>query len=300
MGSFRSGIVGVLGQTNVGKSTFLNAVIGEELLITSPKPQTTRNRIRCIHTTGEAQIIFVDTPGLHHRRRDRLSRRILREAFRSLRGLDLLLYMVEPWGRVSDYDRALLPNLAERDCPIFLLVNKIDLARGNTLAETLLAYEAVIEFAELIPLSARKERNLDEVLRTVIGYLPEGAPIFPTDIKLDHSEEFLISEIIREGIFRITFQEVPYASAVRVKSINERADGLLEIGAEIIVDSESHKGIIIGRRGSMIKQIGTKARIRIESILGTRVFLELLVKVRKGWTKDDQEIEQLTSTDFEG
>ncbi|MCD5415754.1 GTPase Era [Candidatus Bipolaricaulota bacterium] len=293
MGSFKSGLVGVLGQTNVGKSTFLNAVIGEELLITSPKPQTTRNRIRCIHTIDEAQIVFVDTPGLH-RRRDRLSQQILREAFRSLRGLDLLLYMVEPWGRVSDYDRDLFPKLAERDCPIFLLVNKIDLARKNALAETLLAYETAMEFAELIPFSAYKRQNLEEVLRMVITYLPEGAPIFPADVKLDHSEGFLISEIIREGIFRRTFQEVPYASAVRVRSIDERADGLLEIGAEIIVDSESHKGIIIGRKGSMIKQIGTKARIRIESILGARVFLELTVKVRKGWIKDDQEIEQLT------
>jgi|LZCG01.1.fsa_nt_gb GTP-binding protein Era len=313
MGSFRSGFVGVLGQTNVGKSTFLNAVMGEDLLITSPKPQTTRNRIRCIYTRDEAQIVFIDTPGLH-RPRNRLSRHILREAFRALRGLDLLLYMVEPWGRVSDYDRALLPQLApwntgpsphptggeERGCPTFLLVNKIDLARGNDLAETLLAYEATGKFAELIPISARQRRNLDEVLRTIVPYLPERGPIFPPDVKLDHSEEFLVSEIIREGIFHSTYQEVPYTTAVWVKWMHEREDGLLEIRAEIVVDSESHKGIIIGKRGTMIKQIGTKARTRIESLLGARVFLELTVKVRKGWTKDDREIERLSGEGFVG
>lgn len=292
MGSFRAGFVGVLGQTNVGKSTFLNAVMGEKLLITSPKPQTTRNRIRCIYTTDQAQIVFVDTPGLH-RPHNKLSRHILREAFRALRGVDLLLYMVEPWGKVSDYDRVLLERLANQDRPILLLVNKADLARGNDLEETLLAYEATGRFAELIPISATQEINLDEALRTIVSYLPEGRPYFPASVKIDRPEEFLISELIREKILQSTFQEIPYSTAVRVKWMHDREDGLLEIKAEIVVDRESQKGIIIGKGGSLIKQIGTQARADIESLLGTRIFLELRVKVQKGWTKDAGQIEQL-------
>ncbi len=293
MGSFRAGFVGVLGQTNVGKSTFLNAVMGEDLLITSAKPQATRNRVRCIYTNDVAQIVFIDTPGLH-RPQNLLSRHILREAFRALRGIDLLLYMVEPWGKVSDYDRTLLERLEEEDRPIILLVNKVDLARGNALEETLLAYNATGRFSELIPISARTKKNLDDVLRTVISYLPEKSPIFPPEVKIDRSDEFMISEIIRENVFQSTFQEVPYATAVWVKWLHEREDGLLEIKAEIIVDSKSQKGIIIGKRGNMIKQIGAGSRTKIESLFGTHVFLELRVQVQKGWTKDEQDIERFT------
>jgi GTP-binding protein Era len=293
MGSFRAGFVGLLGQTNVGKSTFLNAVMGEDLLITSSKPQATRNRVRCIYTNDDAQIVFIDTPGLH-RPQNLLSRHILREAFRVLRGIDLLLYMVEPWGKVSYYDRTLLERLEEEGRPIILLVNKVDLARGNALEETLLAYHATGRFAELIPISARKKKNLDDVLRTVISYLPEKSPIFPPEVKIDRSDEFMISEIIRENVFQSTFQEVPYSTAVWIKWLHEREDGLLEIKAEIIVDSKSQKGIIIGKRGSMIKQIGAGSRTKIESLFGTHVFLELRVQVRKGWTKDEQEIERFT------
>jgi len=293
MGSFRAGFVGVLGQTNVGKSTFLNAVMGEDLLITSSKPQATRNRVRCIYTDDEAQIVFIDTPGLH-RPQNLLSRHILREAFRALRGIDLLFYMVEPWGKVSYYDRTLLDRLEEENRPIILLVNKVDLARGNALEETLLAYDATGRFSELIPISARTKKNLDDVLRTVISYLPEKSPIFPPEVKIDRSDEFMISEIIRENVFQSTFHEVPYATAVWVKWLHEREDGLLEIKAEIIVDSKSQKGIIIGKRGSMIKQIGASSRMKIESLFGTHVFLELRVQVRKGWTKDEQDIERFT------
>jgi GTP-binding protein Era len=293
MGSFRAGFVGVLGQTNVGKSTFLNAVMGEDLLITSSKPQATRNRVRCIYTSDTAQIVFIDTPGLH-RPQNLLSRHILREAFRALRGIDLLLYMVEPWGKVSYYDRTLLDRLEEEDRPIILLVNKVDLARGNALEETLLAYNATGRFSELIPMSARTKKNLNDVLRTVISYLPEKSPIFPPEVKIDRSDEFMISEIIRENVFQSTFQEVPYATAVWIKWLREREDGLLEIKAEIIVDSKSQKGIIIGKRGKMIKQIGASSRTKIESLFGTHAFLELRVQVRKGWTKDEQDIERFT------
>jgi len=292
MGSFKSGFVGILGQTNVGKSTFLNAVMGQKLVITSPKPQTTRNRVRCIYTTEEAQIVFVDTPGLH-RPRNRLGRHLVREAFRALRGLDVLVYVVEPWRSVRSQDRLLLDQVTSADRPTLLLVNKIDLARGNDLEETLLAYESTGIFAELIPISAAKGTNLDEALRTILVYLPEGQPHFPADTRVDQSDEFLVAELIREKVIRHTSQEIPYSTAVRVKWLTGREDGLLDIQAEIIVEKDSQKGIIIGARASMIKEIGTEARSDIESLLGTRVFLDLRVSIQKGWTHDERAIERL-------
>ncbi len=295
----KSGYVGVLGQTNVGKSTFLNAVMGQKLLITSPKPQTTRNRVRCVLTTEGAQIVFVDTPGLH-RPQNKLGRYIVRQAFRAVRGLDLLVYVVEPWRRVSDYDSTLLRRLSRQDLPILLLVNKIDLARGNDLEETLIAYEATGQFSELIPISALKAINLDEALRTIVSYLPERKAHFPAEVKIDQPEEFLISELIREKIIHLAYQEIPYATATRVKWLREREDGMLEIKADILVERESQKGIIIGKGGRMIKRIGTLARAEIESLLGTRVFLELVVKVQKGWSKDLDQIKQLADGDSIG
>jgi GTP-binding protein Era len=292
MSSFRSGFVGILGQTNVGKSTFLNAVMGQKLVITSPKPQTTRNRVRCIYTTEEAQIVFVDTPGLH-RPRNRLGRHLVREAFRALRGLDVLVYVVEPWRSVRSQDRLLLDQVTSADRPTLLLVNKIDLARGNDLEETLLAYESTGIFAELIPISAAKGTNLDEALRTILVHLPEGQPHFPADTRVDQSDEFLVAELIREKVIRHTSQEIPYSTAVRVKWLTGREDGLLDIQAEIIVEKDSQKGIIIGARASMIKEIGTEARRDIESLLGTRVFLDLRVSIQKGWTHDERAIERL-------
>lgn len=295
MSRHRSGIVGVLGQTNVGKSTFLNAVMGEKLLITSPKPQATRNRVRCVYTTDSEQIVFVDTPGLH-RAHNELSRHILREAFRSLRELDVIIYMVAPWGKVSDYDRKLLESLNSEDRPMILVVNKIDIARGNALEETLLAYERTGKFRELVPISATQEKNIDEVLRTLVPYLPVGPAMFPADVKIDRPVEFLIAELIREKIFAATFQEVPYKTAVQTKWMRERNDGLVEIRADIVVDSKSHKGIIIGTKGRLIKHIGSSARSQIEALLGAHVYLELMVKIRQGWTKDGSEIEELTGS----
>ena len=287
------GIVAVVGQTNVGKSTFLNAVLGRKVVITSEKPQTTRNRIRCILNTDRAQIVFVDTPGLH-RPRNRLGRHILREAHRALRGIDAMLYIVEPWGKVIAADREAFERWGDLDAPILLLVNKIDLARGNQLEETLLAYEATNRFAELIPISAAKGIGLDDVVDTLTDYLPRGAPLFPDDVESEQDETFLISELIREKVVRLTYQEIPHSIAVRVKWLRERDDGLVEIRAEILVDRPSQKGILVGKAGGTIKRIGTLARTEIEAILGSRVFLDLIVKVDAHWTKDEDRIQQLT------
>ena len=291
MTSFKSGLVGLLGQTNVGKSTFLNAVMGRKVSITSVRPQTTRTRIRAVYTAERAQIVFVDTPGLHHPK-NKLGRHILRQAYRALRGLDVLLYMVEPWGRVDPYDREVLERLARGDRPLFLLVNKIDLARGNAVEETLLAYAELGVFAELFPLSALKGDRLTELVAALIDTLPERPPLFPPELVTDYSEAFMISELIREKICQLTYQEIPYSTAVRVKGLCEREDGLVEISAEILVDRESQKGIIIGKGGNMLKQIGSQARADIETLLDSRVFLELRVTVLKGWTRKDDAIQR--------
>ena len=290
-----TGFVAVLGQTNVGKSTFLNAAMGQKLLITSNKPQTTRNRIRCVLTTDEAQIVFVDTPGLH-KPGDQLSRHILREARRGLRGMDLLIYVVEPWGRILDFDRKIFAEWQDVTVPILLLVNKIDQATGNALEETLIAYEKTGLFAELIPISATQSQGISDVIETILKYLSPGLTLFPAEQKSDQTEDFLIAELIREKVFRLTHREIPYSTAVRLKWLSERDDGIVEIKAEIIVERESQKGILIGKGGKMIKKIGSLARTDIESLLGSRVFLETIVKVRANWTKDSDQIERLTQS----
>ena len=290
-----TGFVAVLGQTNVGKSTFLNAAMGQKLLITSSKPQTTRNRIRCVLTTDEAQIVFVDTPGLH-KPGDQLSRHILREARRGLRGMDLLIYVVEPWGEVLDLDRKVFDEWQDVTVPILLLVNKIDQAKGNSLEETLIAYEKTGLFAELIPISATQSLGISDVIKTISKYLSPGIALFPSEQKSDQTEDFLIAELIREKVFRLTHREIPYSTAVRLKWLSERDDGIVEIKAEIIVERESQKGILIGKGGKMIKKIGSLARADIESLLGNRVFLETIVKVRANWTNDSDQIERLTQS----
>ena len=291
----RTGFVAVLGQTNVGKSTFLNAAMGQKLLITSNKPQTTRNRIRCVLTTDEAQIVFVDTPGLH-KPGDQLSRHILREARRGLRGMDLLIYVVEPWGEVTDLDNRIFAEWHDVEVPILLLVNKIDQAKGNALEETLIAYEKTGLFSELIPISATQSQGIGDVIETISKYLSPGLTLFPAEQKSDQTEDFLIAELIREKVFRLTHQEIPYSTAVQLKWLSERDDGIIEIKAEIIVERESQKGILIGKGGKMIKKIGSLARTDIESLLGSRIFLETIVKVRANWTNDSDQIKQLTQS----
>jgi len=289
----RVGYIAVLGQTNVGKSTFLNAMVGRKVLITSPKPQTTRNRIRCVLTSEDAQIVFVDTPGLHQQQ-DPLSRRLLQEARRSLRGIDVLVYIVEPWGDVTELDQRVFEEWKDLEIPRILLVNKVDAAKRNQLEETLLAYAATDLFDELIPISALTREGIDDVHQTLLRYLRSGPFLFPPEEDTDQSEAFLIGELIREKVFRLTHQEVPYSTAVRLKNFEERDDGLIEIKAEIIVERESQKGILIGKGGRMVKKLGSFARQDIERLLGAQVFLEIVIAVRPNWARNEEQIDQLT------
>lgn len=292
--SYRSGTVSILGQTNVGKSTFINAVLGRKVVIVSDRPQTTRNRIRCILTTPEAQVVFVDTPGLHQPL-NKLSSHLVRQAMRALAGVDVVAYMVEPTGSVEPYDATVLAKIRPLPCPKVLLINKSDRARGNSLPETLLAYEGLGMFADLIPVSAVRGTNLDRALTVITGYLPPGDPLFPPDLSTDRPLEFLAAELIREKIFQTTFQEIPYSTAVTVDHIEEREDKpLIAIYASIHVAKDSQKGIIIGSGGGKLKEIGTLARQELELVWGKKVFLSLQVKVRPKWTENEEEIARLT------
>jgi len=210
--------------------------------------------------------------------------------------MDLLVYMVEPWGAIPKLDQLVFDEWEDLDVPIILLVNKIDSVKANEVAETLIAYEKTGLFADLIPVSAMKYQGIDDVIETITKYLSPGMTLFPAEQKSDQTEDFLIGELIREKVFRLTHREVPYSTAVRLKWLSERDDGIVEIKAEIIVERESQKGILIGKGGKMIKKIGSLARTDIEKLLGHRVFLETIVKVRANWTNDSDQIQQLTQS----
>ncbi len=289
---FKSGIVAVVGKTNVGKSTFINSLIGRKMVIVSDKPQTTRNRIRCVLTTDSAQIVFVDTPGLH-KPVNKLSEALVKEAMRALAGIDELVYMTEPSGGIDPFDEQVMPRIKELPCPKILLVNKIDLAKGNQLPETLLAYDSLGIFQEIVPISCSRGKNLDRALQVIIQYLPEGEPLFPEGMPTDKPLEFIIAELIREKIYHFTYQEIPYSTAVVVEEVREREDKpLIEIYATIYVAKDSQKAIVIGRKGQKLKEIGRAARLEIEALLGKQVYLALQVKVKKNWTEDDAMISQ--------
>jgi len=274
----------------VGKSTFINSLIGRKMVIVSDKPQTTRNRIRCVLTTDSAQIVFVDTPGLH-KPVNKLSEALVKEAMRALAGIDELVYMTEPSGGIDPFDEQVMPRIKELPCPKILLVNKIDLAKGNQLPETLLAYDSLGIFQEIVPISCSRGKNLDRALQVIIRYLPEGEPLFPEGMPTDKPLEFIIAELIREKIYHFTYQEIPYSTAVVVEEIREREDKpLIEIYATIYVAKDSQKAIVIGRKGQKLKEIGRAARLEIEALLGKQVYLALQVKVKKNWIEDDSMI----------
>jgi len=285
--------VAVLGRTNVGKSTFINAAMGRKVVIVSDKPQTTRNRIRCIYTTPEAQIVFVDTPGLHQPL-NKLSAHLVRQAMKALSGVDEVVYMVEPTGGIDSYDETVLPKVRALPCPKVLLVNKSDQAKGNALPETLLAYESLGIFSDLVPVSSVRGTNLDRALSVIVGHLPEGEPLFPPDMPTDRPLEFVVGELVREKIYLTTYQEIPYSTAVVVEHIAEREDKpIVEIYATIYVAKDSQKGIVIGAGGSKLKEIGRLAREELEVMLGKKVFLSLQVRVKPKWTEDEAEIARL-------
>lgn len=288
---FRSGYVSLTGRPNVGKSTLLNVILGEKVAIVSSKPQTTRNRIIGVKTLPDAQIVFIDTPGIH-KPKHRLGELMVKEAKESVKEVDVVLFMAEPEEPGSG-DKFIIELLKGLNKPVFLLINKIDTIKKSYVLPVIEAYNKLYSFNEVIPISALKDDGVDILLKTIVSYLPEGPKYYPDDILTDQIERFMVSEIIREKVIRQTEDEIPYSVAVDVTQWIEREDGVIFIHANIYVEREGQKGIIIGKSGSKLKTIGTNARLEIERLLGTKVFLELWVKIKKDWRSSDHILKEL-------
>lgn len=290
---FKSGVVAVVGRPNVGKSTLLNFLIGQKLNIISDKPQTTRNRITCILTTEEGQIIFLDTPGLH-KPRNKLGEYMVKVAIDSLREVDVILFLVEACHRPGKGDEYVVDLLREAQTPVFLILNKIDMLSPGELESYEKLYRGLYDFAEVIPVSAVSGTNVPLILQKLLEYLPEGPQYYPEDMITEQPERFVVSELIREKILELTRDEVPHSVAVEVEEMKERkGKNMVYIRANIYVERESQKGIIVGKGGKMLREIGGKARQDIERLLGCKSFLELWVKVQKDWRNRDRTLKDL-------
>jgi GTP-binding protein Era len=288
---FTSGFVSIIGRPNVGKSTLLNAIIGEKIVITSDKPQTTRNRIQGIHNIPGGQIVFIDTPGIHSGH-SRLNRSMVDVARSATRGVDLLLLVVEA---TTAADPAFIQDvLGKVSIPVLLVINKIDLLTDkNQVLKKIADWSALYPFREIVPVSAGRNDGVEHLVSVASGYLPEGPAMFPDDILTDMPEKFIVAEMIREKVFRLTRDEVPYSTAVVVESFIERENGVIAISAAIMLERDTQKGIIIGSKGEMLKKIGTQARQDIERLLDTRIYLELFVKVVENWSERPSQLREL-------
>ncbi|MDD2853247.1 MAG: GTPase Era [Desulfuromonadaceae bacterium] len=289
--TFTSGFVSIIGRPNVGKSTLLNSIIGEKIVITSDKPQTTRNRIQGIHNIPGGQIVFIDTPGIHTGR-SRLNKSMDEVARSSISGVDLLMLVVEATGAA---DPAFIHDvLAKVKIPVVLVINKVDLLTDKALVLKKIAdWAALFPFKEIVPISAGRNDGVEHLVSVVGGYLPEGPAMFPDDILTDMPEKFIVAEMIREKVFRLTRDEVPYSTAVVVESFIERENGVIAISAAIMIERDTQKGIIIGSKGEMLKKIGTQARQDIERLLDTKIYLELFVKVVENWSERPSKLKEL-------
>ena len=290
-GAFRSGFIAIIGRTNVGKSTLLNAILKQKVAIMSEKPQTTRNKIMGIYHGEQAQIIFLDTPGFH-KPKHRLNELMIHTAVKTIEGIDAVLYLTEPEKTIGPGDRYIIDVLQDINTPVILGMNKIDLApQREALLPLIAAYSQAFPFAEIIPLSALTNENVEHAVETLIKYLPEGPEYYPDDMVTDQPERFIAAELIREKVLQTTREDIPYSVAVVIEDMRERGQKhLVDINATIYVERPSQKGILIGKSGEMLKQIGTLARQDIERILGANVFLTLWVKVRKHWRMNEDDL----------
>lgn len=279
---FKSGFVALIGRPNVGKSTLLNQVLGQKVAIMSDVPQTTRNKIQGIYTTKDAQIIFIDTPGVH-KPQTKLGDFMERSTMSTLGDVDAVLFLVSAKEKRGPGDDFIIKRLAKVKQPIILVVNKIDAVKPNDLPDIVNQYKGALPFKAVVPVSALNGNNVDHLMEQLTDLLQPGPQYYPTDQVSDHPERFVIAEMIREKIFLLTRQEVPHSVAVDVTSIKRQDEETVHISANIIVERPGQKGILIGKKGSMLKKIGTLARKDIEALLGDRVYLQLWVKVVKDW-----------------
>lgn len=290
---FKSGFIGIIGRPNVGKSTLFNAFIGEKISIMADKPQTTRNKITGIKNFPDAQLIFLDTPGIH-KAKTLLNRVMVQTARESFNDADILLMLVEADSDVHSQDMFLIEALSEINIPVFLVINKIDLIEKKLLLPLIDKFRTLYNYQEIFLVSAIKGDGLDDLLQTIKNNLPEGPQYFTEDTFTDATERFIAAEFIREKIMLLTKQEVPYATAVGIDTFKEDEEkNLIRISATITVEKESQKAIMIGKKGAMLKNIGTQARLEMENLFGSKVFLELFVRVKKDWTSSDKMLQEL-------
>ncbi|MGG3738881.1 GTPase Era [Aeribacillus pallidus] len=280
--NYKSGFISIIGRPNVGKSTFLNRVIGQKIAIMSDKPQTTRNKVQGVYTTDKAQFIFIDTPGIH-KPKHKLGDFMIKVAQNTLKEVDLVLFMVNAQEGFGRGDEFIIEKLKEVNTPVFLVINKIDQIHPDELLPFIDEYRSRFDFDEIVPISALEGNNVERLLELITNYLPEGPQYYPADQVTDHPERFIVSELIREKALHLTREEVPHSIAVVIDKMERKENDVVHVMATIVVERDSQKGIIIGKQGKMLKEIGKRARIDIENLLGSKVFLELWVKVQKDW-----------------
>ncbi|MGI6095039.1 MAG: GTPase Era [Lachnospiraceae bacterium] len=284
---YKSGFVAIIGRPNVGKSTLMNHLIGQKIAITSNKPQTTRNRIQTVYTCEEGQIVFLDTPGIH-KAKNKLGEYMVTVAQRTLDDVDAVMWLVEPSTYIGAGDRHILQQLAKCKIPVILVINKVDTVPKTEVPAVIDTYRKMMDFDEIVPVSALRGQNLDELRRCLFQYLPYGPQFYDEDTVTDQPMRQIVAELIREKALRTLEEEIPHGIAVAIDSMKERPGGrMVDIEATIICERDSHKGIIIGKQGSMLKRIGSGARIDIEKMLDQKVNLKLWVKVKKDWRDSD-------------
>ena len=284
---FKSGFVTLIGRPNVGKSTLMNHLIGQKIAITSEKPQTTRNRIQTVYTDERGQIIFMDTPGIH-KAKNKLGEYMVNVAENTLKEVDVILWLVEPTTFIGAGERHIAEQLSKIKTPVILVINKIDTVKSKEEILTFIAaYKDILNFAEIIPVSALKEMNIEDVKSSIFKYLPAGPQFYDEDTVTDQPMRQIAAELIREKALRMLDDEIPHGIAVVIDQMKERPNGIIDVDATIVCERDSHKGIIIGKGGSMLKRIGTAARMEIENLMDTKVNLKLWVKVRREWRDSD-------------
>ncbi|RBP02360.1 GTPase Era [Rossellomorea aquimaris] len=279
----KSGFISIIGRPNVGKSTFLNHVIGQKIAIMSDKPQTTRNKVQGVYTTDDAQMIFIDTPGIH-KPKHKLGDFMMKIAQNTLKEVDVILFMINVEEGLGKGDHFIIEKLKGVKTPVFLILNKIDQIHPDALLPMIQQYNDLFPFAATVPISALEGNNVDSLLQLLKDQLPEGPQFYPADQITDHPERFIVSELIREKVLHLTREEIPHSIAVVIDKMERKQDkDLIDVIATIIVERDSQKGIVIGKQGSMLKEVGKRSRVDIENLLGSKVYLELWVKVQKDW-----------------
>ncbi|QHT60299.1 GTPase Era [Paenibacillus lycopersici] len=289
---FHSGFVAIVGRPNVGKSTLINEVIGQKIAIMSDKPQTTRNKIHGVYTTNNSQIVFLDTPGIH-KPTSKLGDFMVKSAIGTLGEVDAALFLIDASEGLGGGDRFIIEALKKVNTPIILVMNKIDKIEPEALLPLIVQYKDLHDFAEIVPISALQGNNVSTLLNVLGSYLPEGPQYYPADQVTDHPEQFVCAELVREKILHLTREEVPHSIAVAIEDMKVQENGVVYIGAVIYVERDSQKGIVIGKQGALLKQVGREARRDIETLLGSRVFLELWVKVKKDWRNQERVLKDL-------